>query len=124
MSGIEGKYRGTPVYVRVLSELVNAAQYRGVTTYQHIALIMGLPTTGHRMSGETGAILDEISEDEVRAGRPILGAVVIRTTGKPGPGFFRLAAKLGRAPGGDADMEFWERERNAVYEAWKRPIPG
>ena len=124
MSGIEGKYRGTPVYVRVLSELVNAAQNGGVTTYQDIARIMGIRTTGHHMSRETGAILDEISTDEVRAGRPMLSAVVVRTTGKPGPGFFRLAAKLGRAPGSDADMEFWKREQDAVYEAWKRPIPG
>ena len=110
--------------MRVLAELVNAAQYRGVTTYQDIALIMGLPTTGHRMGRETGAILDEISTDEVRAGRPMLSAVVVNTEGKPGPGFFRLAAELGRAAGGDADVEFWKRERNAVYEAWKRPIPG
>jgi len=27
-------YRGTTDYIRVLAELVRAAQYRGVTTYQ------------------------------------------------------------------------------------------
>ena len=124
MGEIEGKYRGTPVYVRVLAELVNAAQYRGVTTYQHIALIMGLPTEGNDMGKQIGAILGEISEDEVRAGRPMLSAVAVKTTGRPGQGFFPLAEKLGRAPGGEADREFWKRERNAVYEAWKRPIPG
>ncbi|MCY3887440.1 MAG: hypothetical protein OXG19_07040 [Chloroflexi bacterium] len=41
----ESKYRGTQDYIRLLTDLVTAAQYRGTTTYQHIATIMGLPTS-------------------------------------------------------------------------------
>ena len=118
-----GKYRGTPVYARVLTELVNAAQYRGVTTYQDVALIMGLPLTGSLMGREVGVILDEISEDEVAAGRPMLSAVAVNVRGVPGPGFFGLAAQLGLAPSDEVDAELWDRQREAVYEAWKRPIP-
>ena len=117
-----GKYRGTTLYARVMTELVQAAQYRGVTTYQDIALIMGLPTEGHHMGNEIGLMLDEISRDETRAGRPMLSAVVVRTEGVPGPGFYKLAADLGLVESADTDTLFWMKQREAVYEAWKRPI--
>ena len=43
MPVVSDKYRGTTKYFHVLAELVRTAQYRGLTTYQHIALPMGLP---------------------------------------------------------------------------------
>ena len=51
------------------------------------------------MGKETGAILGEISTDEVRAGRPMLSAVAVKTTGRPGPGFFPLAKNSGALRG-------------------------
>ena len=69
MSVVSDKYRGTITYVRVLRELVRAAEYRGVTTYQDIALIMRLPQSGSHMGREVGHILGEISEDEFQADR-------------------------------------------------------
>jgi len=122
MSAVKNKYRGTTTYVHVLAELVRAAQYRGLTTYQDIALIMGLPLKGSHMGAQAGHILGEISEDEVRAGRPMLSAVAVGVGGKPGPGFYELARTLQR-PGADSDdPTFWERELTAVYNAWKRPL--
>ena len=115
-----GKYRGTTLYARVLAELVQAAQYRGVTTYQDIALNMGLPTEGNLMGLEIGRMLGEISRDEVHAGRPMLSAVVVSAEGRPGQGFYKLAADLGFAE--SADIRFWKAQQEAVYEAWKRPI--
>ena len=53
MPDANGKYRGTTTYFHVLAELVRAAQYRGLTTYQDIALLMGLPLAGNYM-GEGG----------------------------------------------------------------------
>jgi hypothetical protein len=117
------KYRGTTVYFHVLAELVRAAQYRGVTTYQDMAVIMGLPPVGAYMGSETGQILGEIVEDEVQAGRPMLSAVVVGVSGKPGPGFYTLARALGRMHDGEDDLMVWEREREAAYAAWKRPLP-
>lgn len=64
------RYRGTTVYVHVLAELVRAAQYRGLTTYQDMAVIMGLLQSGNLMGRETGEILGEIVQDELNAGRP------------------------------------------------------
>ena len=96
MPVVSDKYRGTTTYFHVLAELGRAAQYRGRTTYQDIALLMGLPQSGNYMGKEVGLILGEISEDEVRAGRPMLSAVAVGVNGKAGSGFFGLARDLGR----------------------------
>ena len=76
------------------------------------------------MSEEAGAVCGEISEDEVDAGRPMLSALVVGNGGAsgrpiPGDGFFILAKALGRYPAGLSDREFWERERDLVYDAWQ-----
>ena len=123
MSVVKDRYRGTTKYFHVLAELVRAAQYRGVTTYQDIAVIMGLPTSGSHMGKEVGWILGEISEDEVRAGRPMLSSVAVGVNGKAGPGFFTLARQLGRLSSKGDETVFWERERDESYDAWKRPLP-
>jgi hypothetical protein len=117
------KYRGTTTYVHVLAELVRAAQYRGVTTYQDMAVIMGLPVTGSYMGKETGQMLREISTEEVGAQRPMLTAVVVGVNGKPGDGFFVLAEELGKLKADEDEQTFWKRELEAVYSAWRRPLP-
>ena len=86
MSAVPDKYRNTTTYEQVRAELVRAAQYRGLTTYQDIAAIMELRLTGSHMASESGHILGEISEDEVRSGRPMLSAVAVSVRGKPGAG--------------------------------------
>ena len=120
---VTNKYRGTPTYFRVLAELVRAAEYHGVTTYQDVAVIMGIPLQGGFMAGETGHILGEISEDEARAGRPMLSALAVSVvSGKAGSGFFGLAKDLKKFSGDPADEDrFWRAELDAVYETWKRP---
>ena len=123
MSKVKDKYRGTKKYFHVIAELVRAAQYRGLTTYQDIALIMGLPLRGSHMGREVGHILGEISEDEVVAGRPMLSAVAVGVDGKAGSGFFVLAKDLGRFPINQNEATFWEQERQAVYSSWRRQLP-
>ena len=93
---VSDKYRGTTEYALVLGELVRAAQYRGLTTYQDIAPLVGLPQSGQYMGKEIGLILGAISEDEVLAGRPMLSALAVNVKGDPGPGFFGLARELSR----------------------------
>ncbi len=123
MKHIKDKYRGQTVYFHVMAELVRAAQYRGTTTYQDIAVIMGLPASGSHMGRETGYILGEISEDEVISGRPMLSSVAVSVNGKPGPGFFTLARDLGLLQSDEDEAGFWKRQRDAAYDAWKRPLP-
>ena len=122
MSIVPDRYRDTAEYVRVLGELVRAAQYRGITTYQDIAVMMGLPTKGSHMGAEIGHLLGEISEDEVNAGRPMLSAVAVGVSGKPGSGFYTVAQGLGKLHEGQDEVAFWQRERDAVYETWRRPL--
>jgi hypothetical protein len=117
------KYRGTRDYIHVLAELVRAAQYHGLTTYQDIAVIRGLPIQGNLMGKETGQILGEISEDEVKVGRPMLSALCVRVDGKVGPGFFKCAKDVGQLGPAEDEQSFWETERDAVYAAWRRPLP-
>jgi len=124
MSVVQDKYRRTDEYVRVLAELVQAAEFRGVTTYQDIALIMGLPQRGSHMGREVGHLLGEVSEDETQAGRPMLSAVAVGVSGSPGPGFFALARDLGRLDADGDETAFWQAERQAAYDAWRRPLPG
>ncbi|HWZ42243.1 MAG TPA: hypothetical protein VNW97_02145 [Candidatus Saccharimonadales bacterium] len=123
MNVAKDRYRGTTKYIHVLAELVRAAQYRGITTYQDIAVIMGLPTKGSHMGVETGHVLGEISEDEVHSGRPMLSAVAVSVSGRPGPGFYKLAKKLGLMKLGEDEVKFWQNQCEAVYRAWRRPLP-
>lgn len=121
MPVVPSKYRGTTTYFHVHGELVRAAQYRGFTTYQDIALIMALPITGSHMGSETGQILGEIVEDEVTEGRPMLSAVAVGVSGKPGAGFFG-GRDLGKLQPGEDEGAFWLAECERVYKAWKRPL--
>lgn len=43
-----------------------------------------------------GEIIGEISEDEVGQNRPMLSAVCVGVSGKPGPGFYTWVRQLGR----------------------------
>ena len=123
MPVVSDKYRGTTKYFHVLAELVRTAQYRGLTTYQDIALLMDLPQSGSHMGKEIGSILGEISEDEVRAGRPMLSSVAIGVNGKAGSGLFGLARDLGRLDQNKDESAFWKEELLAAYSAWRRPLP-
>jgi hypothetical protein len=93
-----------------MAKLVRAAQYRGLTTYQDIAVIMGLPVSGSHMGKETGHILGEISEDEVLSKRPMLSGVAVGVSGKPGPGFYGLAREIGLLKAGEDEISFWQTQ--------------
>jgi hypothetical protein len=120
------KYQGTVAYHLVYAELINAARYRGLTSYQRIAQIAGLPASGSHMGSVAGAILGEIVENELASGRPMLSALCVRTTGKPGPGFYEFAKERGRlkADTSKAKADFWASEREAVYVAWNPKANG
>ena len=86
-------------------------------------MIMGLPVSGSYMARETGYVLGEISENEVRANRPMLSAVAIGVKGRPGPGFFSFAKQLDLLDETKNELDFWQEQREAVYRAWRRPLP-
>lgn len=122
MTVVTGRHRGSKEFLLVYSELISAARFRGLTTYQALAQLIGLPRSGSHMAREIGQILGEISEDEVANGRPMLSALAVGVSGVPGEGFYGLARDWGRLSedSREADLAFWERERSAVYAAWAR----
>ena len=122
MSIVTDEYRGARECVLAYCEMVNAARYAGTTTYQTIAQIMGLPLQGNYMANEVGKVIGAISEDEHNHGRPMLSAIVVNVNGRPGGGFFDLPRKLGRLAGQSKEAEdrFWDKEKAAVYETWRR----
>lgn len=122
MTESSAKYSGSKEFLLVYGELIRTAQYQGLTTYQALAEIMGLPMKGSHMGREIGRILGEIVEEEVSQGRPMLSAVVVGVGGSPGPGFYELARQLGRLQSDTKEEEyrFWQSELSAVYATWKR----
>ncbi len=122
MSVAKSKYRGSKEYLLVYCELIKAAQTGGLITYQAVAQIMGLPLTGNYMGKEVGQLIGEISQDEVRNGRPMLSALVVGTSGVPGEGFLTWAKELERLTDDSKEgrAAFWESEKQSVYQAWAR----
>lgn len=118
----QDKYLNTVDFLKVYAALVNAAEHRGLVTYQEIAQIMGLPMSGSHMGREIGNMIGVISESEVQMGRPMLSAIVVGVSGKPGEGFYHWARDLGRLQTDHpADEErFWEDEKQAIHEMWKK----
>ena len=45
---------------------------------------------------DLAGLLRRVSMTEEQAGRGLLSAVVVRRSGRPGPGWYRLAAEVGR----------------------------
>jgi len=121
----KNQFRGKPEYSIVYAELITAARYRGIVTYQETAKLLGWPLQGQLLGNRLGKLLGEISEDEVSHGRPMLSAIVVSTSGRPSEGFFNLARDLGklRAKGKPEENEFLEREQKAVHDAWKVILP-
>ena len=106
----------------VCCELIAAARYHGITTYQAIAQVLGLPLSGNYMGSKISRILEEISRSEHSQGRPLLSALAVGVSGWPGAGFYQLARDLGRLEEDDPDVErrFWQEECKAVYAEWGR----
>jgi hypothetical protein len=79
---------------------------------------MGMWLAGRAFLRRIGSILGELSEDEHRAGRPLISAVVVASeTAVPGGGFFELARRLGLLKAEEKDS-FYIQELRRVYDYW------
>ncbi len=110
-------------YVRSDARMVAAASTLDeLVTYGEIGSLMGITVSGSHMGRVVGMVLGMITDEERKADRPMLSAVVVSSTNRrPGPGFWGLAAQYGLI-GEDADeaekRTFWEDQLRVVRAAW------
>ena len=108
----------------MFAALVHVAHHRELTHYQELAPLLGLPPQGFPLHVWTPLyeLLGNISRHEVKQGRPMLSAVVIKKLARrPGWKFFRLASELGRMSEREDKEGFWRRELAQTYKTWERP---
>ena len=96
---------------RTRALLVEVAGRGATVTYAEVRRSVGgdLP---HRGDHDLAALLRAVSLAEEEAGRGLVSAVVVGPSGRPGAGWFRLAAERGRDV---ADREAaWHAERRRL----------
>lgn len=97
--------------------VIETAKARQLIAYSELT---GMLQTAyvHYHSHVLTRLLIDIGSEEAAAGRPLLPALVIaKQTGRPGPGYFKLAP--GEAHTGDPIAE-WEAEVQRVYSYWSQ----
>lgn len=113
----------TKEYFITYSKMINVAKHRGFVTYQEIAQANGWSTFGSYMGKVVGEVVGLVSQNELEQGRPMMSAIVVGVSGKPGKGFFDWAKELGALSEGEDEETFWHDECEKVYEEWKTTYP-
>lgn len=100
----------TTIAQQVRALLANAPRDALPMTYQQVANALGL--TPPRTIQRVAQALEQLMEEDVAAGRPMVAALVVsrQGAGLPAAGFFERAVALGRFP---ADA----RQHEALYIA-------
>jgi hypothetical protein len=97
--------------------IIEAAKARQLITYSELSRMLQTAYVHYHSHVMTRLLID-IGSEEAKAGRPTLPALVIaKQTGRPGPGYFRLA------PGGEETTDpirEWEEEVQRVYDYWSK----
>jgi hypothetical protein len=99
--------------------MIKRARLRGMIAYSDLVReIRSIKLEAHdqRLSD----FLDEISSEEVAAGRGMLTVLVVHKTGdmQPGPGFYELAKRLGRDT--SDILRCWVDELHRVHAVWAK----
>ncbi len=108
----------------IYEKLIRVARAQSIISYEDLneQLQLGLNFEMPPDRDLLGVWLGEISEDEVKAARHMLSALVGHKegagVGDPGKGFYKFAKALGVYPGGD-DLGFWAREVKWLHDYWK-----
>ena len=109
----------------IYEKLITVARSQDLISYDDLnkQLNLGLDFTMPPDRDLIGQWLDEISENEVKAGRYMLSALVGHKEGEgvsdPGKGFSEYTKALGVYRGSD-DLGFWAREVKWLHEYWSR----
>lgn len=105
----------------VYDKLVQVAKARATITYGEVAKVADLSLEGDDALKSLGLLLDEIADQEIAAGRPLLPVVIVRENNMPGAGLFKYARrkKLQKTD----DLTFFATELKRVYEHWATSEP-
>ena len=89
------------------------AKAKGTVQFVELATVADMPLDGDEDVAALGRVLDEIAEQEVAAGRPLLPVLVVHgTRNMPGAGLFKFAKK-NKLQKGD-DLTFFATEMAQV----------
>jgi hypothetical protein len=108
----------------IFQKLVQVARAQTLVTYDELnrQLNLGLDFNYPPDRELIGEWLGVISEEEVKAKRHMLSALVVHKEGDgygdPGKGFYEYAKTLGVYLGGD-DLGFWAGEVKWLHSYWK-----
>ncbi len=108
------------MYIRLARTRLIALAKQGKTiTYRELMQEMGGPGRGYIKQ-----VLQRVCQGEYEQGRPLLGSlVVLAHGGHPGNGYWesQMARKtIGSKSSKQAKIEFWQRERQKVYDYWQK----
>jgi hypothetical protein len=109
---------------KIRNALKEVASVGDVITYGDLISQLGLDLDLERIDhrNELSAALGEISEAEVKAGRPMLSSVVVKDGNgartKPGDGFFELADGLGLRQAGQSNDEVFLEQLGTTHGTW------
>lgn len=107
--------------------MIATARSRSTITYSELAMQLQTARV-HYHSFLMARLLNEIGEEEIRAGRGVLPAVVVRkSNGIPGAGYFGISALQMDAPDSVPPPELeamWRADLEAVYDYWSERDAG
>jgi hypothetical protein len=110
---------------RVRNKLIQVARGRAhLMTFQNLVVEaeLGLNLDNTYEKSRLNEVINEISEEEHAAGRPLLSALVrVKGQKNQGDSFFRLCERLGFGDWKNLkrDPEFLEKQREACREFWQ-----
>ena len=101
----------------VYKKLVEIAKAKTTVQFVELARIADMPLDADSDVAALGRVLDDIAEEEVAAGRPILPVLVVHGTRKmPGVGLFKFAKKKKLQK--TDDLTFFATELGRVHTFW------
>jgi hypothetical protein len=105
----------------VRDRLIRAAQGGELVYYSELAKLLGIDMDNPHFGVQVGRVLDEINQDEVADGRPMLSAIVVsKDTMLPGKGFFTLGQQLRRTLRDNDEISCALREMKRIHEYWSK----
>ena len=106
----------------IYDKLIQVAKARTTITYGELAKVADMLIDDDQGVKRLGLLLDEIADQEIAAGRPLLPVVIVRENNMPGAGLFKYARrkKLQKTD----DLTYFATELKRVYDYWATAEPG